>query len=627
MCRIAGIIDFNKSLNEKLEDILISTRDSMTHGGPDDCGSYIDPDKGIALGHRRLSIIDTSNLGHQPMSNKDKTIWITYNGEIYNFHELKKDLINLGYNFTSKTDTEAIIHGYEAWGIEKLLSYLRGMFAFAIYDKRNNLLFLARDRFGIKPLYYYHDNKKFVFASEVRALLKSKLVKDEKNMEALTRFLQLGSVPVPLTTIKNIYSMLPGHYMIVNRNQVSLKQYWNLLDCFTNNKNSISQNKAITQTRNLLEESVKLHLISDVPLGVFLSGGIDSSALVALASRFRNKENPLTTLSVIFDEPEYDESQYARLIASKYKTDHREILLRKKDFFEELPNIFNAMDQPSIDGVNTYFISRAAKKAGLTVVLSGAGGDEVFLGYKHFKKARFLESSLGLFGHLPNWVRKKTLNVLTRCGSIVTSNNLEKLNYLNEPKPENAYLMFRGLFTPSEIQALLGIGEKELKEYELISDISNGVASKSFLEQFDFLEFKHYLQDQILKDTDFMSMNHAIEIRVPFLDHFLVEYVVNLPANLKLQGNMNKPLLIKALGDDLPKEIWNRPKMGFTFPFGKWMRENCEEIQQMSNEQDLFDKKTVGKLWEKFKAGHLHWSRVWALVVADKFVSLDLSLV
>lgn len=608
MCRIAGIIDFNKSLGYEIKPALISMRDVMTHGGPDDAGFYLNNDLGIALGHRRLSIIDLSSLGHQPMSNSDETIWITYNGEIYNFQELKDDLIKIGYHFKSRTDTEVLIYGYEEWGIEKLLFRLRGMFAFAILDLRNPSykLFLAKDRFGIKPLYYYKDKEKFVFASEVRAILRSGLVPDEKSLEAMVRFLQLGSVPVPLTTVKNVFALPSGHYIEITPEKFNIKQYYNLAEVFSSKENeNISFEEAAGQTRKLLEESVKLHLVSDVPVGVFLSGGIDSSSLVSIASQMQEK--PLTTLSIVFDEKNYSESYYSNLVSKQFKTNHNELLITKSDFANELPKIFEAMDESSINGVNVYFVSKAAREVGLTVVLSGIGGDEVFLGYSHFQKARLLE----LFKKSPKLLQKTLISMFYKF------KGFEKLSYLNNFSTEGAYLLFRGLFTSLQIQALLGLSENELKEETQLA--FNGPLGHELVKSFDYFEFKHYLQNQILKDTDFMSMRHAIEVRVPFLDHKLFEYVFNLPASIKFHDKkVNKSLLVKALRNELPKKIWNRPKMGFTLPFNNWIKKEWEMFQEISLDQDIFDKKVIKEIWRNYLNGKVHWSRVWALVVAGR---------
>ena len=630
MCGIAGIYKINAPTTSEDAQAVRRMIDAQIHRGPDGEGIVAlggkapHPARSSAvLGHRRLSIIDLSDAGKQPMSNEDGTVWVTYNGEIYNYQELRDELINRGHRFRSKTDTEVLAHGYEEWGIEGLLSRLRGMFAFAVYDASNLRpsafrLFLARDRFGIKPLYYYQDRDRVVFASEVKALMKSGTVPDEKDAEALVRFFQLGSVPAPLTTIKNVRALPAGHYMAVGENRAELKPYWDL-SAHLNSSQSVAADldRCIKTTRSLLEDSVRLHLISDVPLGVFLSGGIDSSALVALASRHRDQ--PLTTLSVIFDEPDYSEASHAEAIARRYHTDHREVLLRSRDFFEELPQIFSSMDQPTIDGVNTYFVSKAAKEAGLTVVLSGTGGDEVFLGYDHFKKTGTLEAARRVLNGFPRWMRRGLIRAAILTGLPSGAAGREKLTYLETPSDTNLYLLFRGLFTPRQTGDLLGIGEKEYASYSFETQYPNLPISKSLLDSFTRFEFGHYLQNQLLKDTDFMSMAHSIETRVPLLDHRLVEYVTSLPARAKLDRRINKPLLVKALGEDLPKEVWNRPKMGFTFPFGEWMKERADELEARSLKQNIFDRKAVEKIWDEFKKGRIHWSRPWATVVAGKW--------
>jgi asparagine synthase (glutamine-hydrolysing) len=643
MCGIAGILKLNAPATP--EDVAAVQRmiDAQIHRGPDGEGIIALGDSSplpltphpsrssIVLGHRRLSIIDLSPAGKQPMSNEDGTVWVTYNGEIYNFRELREELDKKGHTFKSQTDTEVLVHGYEEWGMEGLLSRLRGMFAFALYDSSPSRLtpnasrfFLAKDRFGIKPLYYYQDREQLIFASEVRAVMKSGMVPDEKNMEALVRFLQLGSVPVPLTTIKNVFALPAGHYLVVNEHGADLKRYWDLSTYLNQSPNlhqsqsvSTNLNDYIKTTRSLLEDSVRHHLISDVPLGVFLSGGIDSSSLVALAAGFRDK--PLTTLSIIFDEPDYSEAQYARLVAKKYGTDHREVLLRSKDFFDELPRIFEAMDQPTIDGVNTYFVSKAAKEAGLTVVLSGTGGDEVFLGYEHFKKTGRLERTRRFLNLFPLRMRRGLIRAAILAGLPSGAAGREKLTYLEVPTDENYYLLFRGLFAPRQIQDLLGISEKEFVSFDFTTQSPNLPISQSLLNSFTLFEFGHYLQNQLLKDTDFMSMAHSIETRVPYLDHRLLEYIAGVPAGLKLGNGMNKPMLVKAMGEGLPREIWDRPKTGFTFPFGEWMRARVDELEARSLEQKFLDQKAVEKVWQGFRGGRVHWSQPWSMVVASHF--------
>lgn len=623
MCGIAGL--FRRIGITTPEDRRTVQRmtDLQRLRGPDGAGLY--SDSHVVLGHRRLSIIDLSDAGRQPMANEDGTVWVTFNGEIYNFQDLQAELLTHGHHFRSKTDTEVLLHGYETWGIEGLLSRLRGMFAFAFHDARRSSapqLILAKDRFGIKPLYYYHDGEKILFASEVQAIMRTGWVPEERNLEAMVRFLQLGSVPVPQTTIRNVLALPAGHYVTFGPATSRLQQYWGCSDYISNpdhQRSTADPDEAIVAIRAILDESVRLHLISDVPLGVFLSGGIDSSALVALASPFRDK--PLTTLSVTFTEREYNEARYAWLVAKQYRTDHREVLLTSQNLFDELPRIFAAMDQPTVDGVNTYFVSKAAKQAGLTVVLSGTGGDEVFLGYPHFRKINSLAGSQGLLGGLPLWTRRSLIHLATRTGNLAGLSGLGKLAYLERPSSENLYMLFRGLFSPRQIQDLLGITAKEFEALDPISQLLDGSTDRSLMNSFIFFEFRHYLQNQLLRDMDSMSMANSIEARVPFLDHRLVEYVLGLPTHMKLGQNINKPLLVKSLGRDLLREIWDRPKMGFTFPIGKWIEEKSEDLHTAGLKSKLFNHKGVDRIWKGFRQGRYHWSRAWALVVMEQFES------
>jgi asparagine synthase (glutamine-hydrolysing) len=382
--------------------------------------------------------------------------------------------------------------------------------------------------------------------------------------------------------------------------------------------------------RQLLDECVEQHLLSDVPLGIFLSGGIDSSALVALAQSFRDK--PPTTLSIVFDEPEYDESKYSRLIANKYQTSHIETRLTHAELIAELPSFFAAMDQPTVDGVNSFFISRSAKQAGLTVVLSGLGGDEVFLGYNHLRRASGLERSRSVLARLPTPLRRALIEVAIPTVTLTGRGSLEKLRYLESPARENLYLLFRGLFTPRQIQRLMDLTQAEMNCYGVTPQTLNGSSAASLTDSLVINEFEHYLQDQLLKDTDCFSMAHSIETRVPFLDHELVKYVFGLPAKLKVDARRNKRLLLDALGDDFPREIWDRPKMGFTFPFELWLRDlglDSNGSRPRSNglgmtflagaDQDFLVEKEVQRVWAGFRNGTVHWSRPWALTVLSQF--------
>lgn len=622
MCRIAGIVDFYNSLSkELLEKSVISMRDSMAAGGPDDSGIFISEDKKVAFGHRRLSIIDLSSSGHQPMSNREQTIWITYNGEIYNFQELKDELISKGYEFKSKTDTEVLIYGYQEWGIDALLKKLRGMFAFAIYDNRQKedlKIILVRDWLGIRPLYYYYDYKKLIFASEVKGILQSGLIENKKNLESLIYFLQQGSVLAPYTTVRDVYSLGAGSYMVISNGKVYVEKYWDILNCFVNKGTESDENSIIEQTKNCFFEAFKMRLLSDAKLAFFLSGGIDSSALVSMSEMIPNQK--LTTVSLVFDQPEYNEREYQQLIAKQYNTDHHEVVITKDDFFNELPKILSSLDQPTVDGINTYFIAKAAKELGIKSVLSGIGGDELFLGYRHFKHAKNLESFLSLFNGLSLYYRKIFLKGFFAISRFLGLRVLKKLEYITYPNNYNVYLLYRGLFSISEVKTILSKSPIKSEFFTSMSQFSNWSIESSrlsLLEFFNYMDFSHFLQEQILKDTDFMGMAHGVEIRVPFLDHRLVETVTQIKPEIKLKGKRNKFLLTK-IANKLPDEVLDRKKTGFVLPFAIWLKD--ERVRNMLFE-DGIKNEFLENLWTDFLKDKVHWSRIWAMLVFKRFLN------
>lgn len=615
MCGIAGVFGRQAGLNPSIVEGVRRMTEAQVHRGPDAQGLLKKEE--LVLGHRRLSIVDLSEAGKQPMCNEDGTIWVAYNGEIYNFQELRRELQRKGHCFRSSSDTEVLIHGYEEWGIEGLLRRLRGMFAFALYDGRPQarhsenspgVLLLARDRFGIKPLYYafLEDRKQLIFASEVRALRQSGLVPTEENTRAWLGFLLFGSVPAPWTTLRAVEVLLPGHYLVADGSRVRTVRYYDRDGLFTksgelwNSKVVDGQAKSIRSEdgiRELLEETVALHLISDAPLGVFLSGGIDSSALVALAA-CRKKD--LITLGVIFDEKDFSEEAYQRAVAERFRTRHHSIRVTRKDFEDELEKFFQAMDQPTVDGLNTYFIARAAKQVGLKAVLSGIGGDEVFCGYPTLRRAPLLWR----LHKLPSSLRKAVVAIGSRRPS------LRKLTFLKQSHRLSFYLVQRGLFTPREAAQLLGTEEREA--WELIEALEPADSPRNPMLLQQFLEARHYLVDQLLKDADVFGMTHSVEIRVPFLDHVLVEQALNLPLSLKLDSYWPKPFLTRPLRDLLPREVIFRPKQGFTFPIGVWLRLS-DNILQIGDAYGL--NAHFRKVWEEFLSGRAHWSRAWALTV------------
>ena len=615
MCGIAGVLlerKINKKELKKFESAVAKMNKVQANRGPDDEGIFTF-ERGV-FGHRRLSILDLSKAGHQPLEyqksniKNQKELCITFNGEIYNFLELKKDLEKKGYKFKTKTDTEVILALYAEYG-EESFKMLRGMFAFGLWDGKKNKLFLVKDRYGIKPLYYYSDSGKLVFASTVKAVSESKLVKVEKNPDALMGFLLFGSVPLPFTTIKGIMAVPAGHYLEIDANRSKkIVKYYDPLDYFisADKKVLIDKSEAINEIKRRLKESVDLHLISDAPLGIFLSGGLDSSAIAALsveALREGGFGRKITTLSIVFDEKEFSEKKYQRMVVDKIKSDHKEIKITKQDFQNSFDKIFDAMDQPTIDGINSFFIAEAAKKAGLKTVLSGLGGDEIFMGYPSFKKAGFLRNIQKLPLSSGFWSFSSSVF------QSLFGDRYSKAEYFANNDILSFYLGVRGLFSPKETARILGANLSEVNNfiddfYNLTlypkSSILNSLHSANLLS---YLELKFYLQNQLLKDTDFMSMYHSIEVRVPFLDHPLVEYLSSLTPDLKIGKEINKPLLAESVRDLLPQEIFTRPKMGFTFPFQKWLTDF--QINKSSDNYPIL--------------GGSHWSRSWAKGVLEKF--------
>ena len=615
MCGIAGLVRFDRALTPEDVAAVRSMADSQIHRGPDGAGMFQDGQ--AVLGHRRLAIIDLSAAGHQPMSNEDGSVWISYNGEIYNFGDLRAELVGR-HCFRSSTDTEVLLHGYEQWGIEGLLERLRGMFAFALWEPGNRRLTLARDRLGIKPLYYHHGNGSVAFASEVRALLRSGIVPDAADPEALPQFLLFGSVPSPLTTAKAVRNLPPGHYAVATDGGVDLRKYWDLGCPDARRPAPNAGKRALEELKARLERAVREHLISDVPLGVFLSGGVDSAAIVALASRAR-KDQRLTTLTLAFGEKGFDESQDALRIAHRFNTHHHELLVTGEDFAQEMPLFLAGMDQPTNDGVNTWFVSKAARQCGLTVVLSGLGGDEVFWGYGHYRRTADGAPARRVLECLPGFARRGLIAGASAYGDLRGQGKWKRLSALkNGVTAEAMYYSFRGFFSPPQAGRLLGLSgaERNRMMERAVSELrpagSNGFFDPANMNR---IEMKRYLQDQLLRDTDVFSMAHSIEVRVPFLDHELVECAAALPARVKLDAAVNKPALVRAVQDAAVTEAGSRPKMGFTFPMDQWMKRQSGALGEVARSARGLERDEVAKAWRAFERGRLHWSQAWGLVV------------
>ena len=617
MCGITGIINFNNTPIS--ENALIGMRNAISHRGPDDAGIYINKIKTAGLAHKRLSIIDPSSAGHQPMCNEDGTLWITYNGEIYNYPELRNRLKDSGHTFKSNSDTETIVHAYEEWGIEALLGKLRGMFAFAIYDTKNLSLIIARDRLGIKPIYYFHNKDTVIFASEIKAILKSNPVLKKTDSQSAGLFLLYGSIPAPKTIYKEISALEAGHFLTINKEGLIKKRYYALANAFSDTSLlKISEEEAVERVRSCLNETIKCHLISDVPVGAFLSGGIDSTAVAALMREAEHK--PIKTVSVVFPNTPYDEAKYAKLAARRFETEHVEIEVSGKNMIEHLGKILGCMDQPTIDGVNTYFVSWATAQAGLKVAMSGVGGDEIFGGYPSFTQIPKLYDFLKVLAWVPfgrkaarSMVKNSNRSLMAKLYSMLAS----------APSIPGIYLNYRGIFTKEQIQKLLhaDIAKEVLEGIEPCSFLVDCSKANSKFNQVSLLETTSYMRNQLLRDTDVFSMAHSLEVRVPFVDHVLVELLAKISMKYKSKRDIHKRLLIKALNKNLPEEIIHRPKMGFTFPFDLWLRKELKDIVvDRFRKSDVFNESYKERLLKDYFDNRLHWSKIWTCFVLSNWL-------
>jgi len=631
MCGIAGIFDNNsKKSSESLTKGLKMMLDAIKHRGPDDRGEKkIGPKNGINiyLGHQRLSIIDPSQGGHQPMSNNDSSLWISTNSEIYNYRELKDELKH-NYNFRSKSDTEVLLRSYEVWGLD-CLKKIRGMFAFAIWDDTNNKLILARDRIGIKPLYYFSKKNIFIFSSELRAILASKIDKPGINPTGIFQYLSYGRVGSIDSILDSIMELPPGHFLVADKHGIKVQKYW---DPFNENKLEQSTTKIVQRIGNCLDEVARQHLVSDVPIGTFLSGGIDSSAVVSMITA--NTPTPIRTISVTFQDKDYDESKYSSLFANLLGTNHHELLLSERDLIESLSPALASMDQPTVDGINTYMISQAAKNMGLKVALSGLGGDELFAGYNSFSLIPRLNKIKKILNSLPTGLRKQLSNLASRL--MPPSDKSAKLIHLIKGQYNGAhvYFLFRSLFCEQELGSLFSdplILKKEItKNLNRTQELIDSHSGLSPVDLVSYLEMTHYMSTTLLRDTDMMSMAHGLEIRVPLLDHKLVELMFSVPSNIKIKQGIPKHLLVNSLTRKLPEFIVRRKKMGFTLPFEVWMRgemrPEIESVLLSRSEKlpDFISQDGVKKIWSNFLDKRCSWSRPWSLYVLKKWIDKNL---
>jgi asparagine synthase (glutamine-hydrolysing) len=625
MCGIFGLV--GKRSPEVNRALSLGTR-ALAHRGPDDEGTELlalasDPDACVGLGARRLAILDLSPAGHQPMCDPATGHWLIFNGEIYNFQDIRFELQKLGHQFASTGDTEVLLRAYGQWG-EACLERLVGMFAFAVWDSHNERLFIARDRLGEKPLYYYAGPGLFIFASELRSLLATGLAPRRLDTAGLVSYLAFGAVQDPVTIIEDVRSLPPGHSLTWEKGQCRTRRYWSLAEAASRPPATGSREEAVKAIRQHLLDAVSQRLVSDVPLGIFLSGGADSSSVVAAASEVSQK--PIEAFSVVFAGNPLCEGTYSDQVARKFGCRHHKIELTETQLLEEIPEGLGSMDQPTIDGVNTYVISQATKKAGITVALSGLGGDELFAGYSSFVSV----PRMVRFRRFGGWLEPlgKGVNALLDRRQTNRPAKIRALAagdyYAGQP-----YFLSRALFLPESVRALLPsltLQNGNLAAAWNLHDMVESVRGLDPINQVAVLESATYMANTLLRDTDCMSMAHALEVRTPLLHHPLWEYVLPLAGKLKLDPYLPKPLLLRAVGQRLPEEIYLRRKMGFTLPFELWMQNGLRSVVERelldpsSHEQIALNAGQVANIWKAFLAGKTSWSRPWALFVLKQWI-------
>jgi len=623
MCGINGIYN-HKSLKDVENKVKLMN--SLTkHRGPDYSNIYLD--SSVCIGHNRLSIIDLDSKSNQPFISADENLVLSYNGEIYNFLDLKKEL-SKSYDFKTKSDTEVIIAAYSLWGIEMVYKF-NGMFSFALWDKSKEELFLCRDRFGIKPLYYIEVNQSIIFSSSIKALKSFSHEELKIKEDDLLDFLQYGTVHQPNTILDKVKSVPRGSFLMAGNQETKIFEYWNLFE--SNNSNKVTS-EPLKTVNKLLLESVEKRLISDVPYGIFLSGGIDSSILVAAASKVSTQK--VNTFSIVFKEKGFDERKFSRQIASKYKTNHLELELNPEEILQQIEEPFKFMDHPSVDGINTFFISKQVHNQGFKMALSGAGSDELFAGYPVFKEVFELENKKWLYSFPPQ-LRNIFGKLLQLRNQSLKSHKIAEILNLKLLELPYFYPIFRKIFANNTIYKLCDIKNISTENYPFNwafnnLDTNNIGANYSLISKISALEIETYLQNVLLRDADQMGMANSLEIRVPFLDHNLVEYVLSLPNELKYPIYPKK-LLIDSTKGWIPDEIIYRKKMGFVLPWEKWMKNElssfCEESLLNLEDFSIFNMSQVNLLWKDFAKGnpYINWLQIWSLVVLGKWTAINLS--
>jgi len=615
VCAICGI--YNVGSAEPVSRLVVQAMaDTMVHRGPDAEGFYVSG--AVGLGHRRLSIIDLAG-GAQPMSNHDGSIWIVFNGEIYNFQELREDLTRKGYRFKTRSDTEVIVHLYEEVG-EECFRYLRGMFAIALWDQRAHKLVLARDRVGKKPLFYAYSGSRVAFASEIKAILQVPGVSRELDLQAVSDYFSLLYIPAPKSVLKDVRKVRPGHYVVVSPQGFREVEYWDLSFQQTD---ALSEREWCERILDAYREAVRIRLVSDVPLGAFLSGGVDSSSVVALMSELTGE--PVITSSIGFQEKEFDELNYARLVAARFHTKHYEQVV-VPDAVSDIGKLAWHYDEPFADSsaVPTYYVSKVARRH-VTVALSGDGGDENFAGYRRY-----------YFDHRENKVRRVVPATIRRLLFGTLASLYPKADWAPRflrgkatfqslaRSPIEGYFYSVSAWRPARKSQLLHQDlQKSLAGYdtlEVFRQYYQKADTADPLSKIQYVDIKTYLTDDILVKVDRASMANSLEVRAPILDHRFMELVATIPSSLKLRGRTGKYVFKKALKTYLPDEILYRDKMGFAIPLASWLRKDLKEMAHSllldGQDDGLLNQAAVQRAWNEHQSGWQDRStELWALLM------------
>ena len=631
MCGIVGFISSNYSIN-----IIQNMLAAQSYRGPDDSGTFICKDVGVNLGHNRLSIQDLSSHGHQPFISDCKNYIIVFNGEVYNFKKIRDELILLGYSFVSSTDTEVILYSYKEWGISCIEKFI-GMFAFSIYDKTNKKLFLVRDRAGVKPLYYYYKDGHFVFSSELKSFHQYPDFEKNINKEVLPYYFQFGYIPAPYSIFKDCYKIQPGHYLELDLQTLEKKIiiYWDVDDFYEKPKFHKSEKEILDELENILDDAINLRMISDVPVGVFLSGGYDSSFVVSILSK--KQGHKINTFTIGFDDEKYDEAKHAKVIASYLATNHSEYYMKNKDMLDLVEKLPFYYDEPFGDSsaLPTMIVSKLACQK-VTVVLSSDGGDEAFCGYsKYF----FLNKFLNIFSNkIKRNILKVILNLLNEKTVTIINNMLP--NRLKQTNIKDKFNKFKRAINSKDLDEMFlnassyvaNEDVEKLLKFNVKSSLFSNFMNKnriSFLSHMMSTDYKTFMNDDVLTKVDRATMSVSLEGREPLLDHRIIEFMAQVPDSIKYKNKIGKYLLREILYKYLPKELVDKPKSGFQIPLNEWLRGDLKHLvlkylHKDTLDSDIFNITYIEKIKEEFFSGKDLGTQIWFILMyqmwAEKWV-------